>query len=113
MLEMMRQRRTKRDTASRTLIRQVIVTSDGPDLEFDGECLLKETHDCIGEVAIYRTRAGALVASQSIVDPRSGGLRTRATTLRSVAELAVWLGHSAGVKQILARLGHPSRCWID
>lgn len=110
---MMRQRRTRRDATSRTLTRQVIATSDGPDLEFDGECLLNETHPCVGEVTIYRTRAGAIVASQSLTDGEAGHRRIRATTLRSVPDLAMWLGHSAGVKQMLARLGHPSRCWID
>ena len=110
---MMRQRKTRQRSGVETFVRHVIATSEGPDFEFDGECLLSETHCCVGEVAIYRTRAGNIVASQRINDEPTGTPRTRATTLRALPELTSWLGHSAGVKNMLERLGYPSRQWID
>lgn len=109
----MRRRRARDRLVGETPTRHVISTSEGPDLEFDGVRLLSETHACVGEISIYRTRAGAIVASQSIDEDRSGRVRTRAAILRSVADLPSWLGYTVGIKQILARLGYPSRTWVD
>ena len=111
--QMMRQRKKRQRSGVPTLMRHLIATSDGPDIEFDGECLLSENYVCVGEVKIYRTRAGTIVASQQIADARTGHPRTRATTLRAIPELSSWLGHSAGVKEMLEQLGHPSRHWVD
>lgn len=110
---MLRHRRTRQYLAATHLARHLIATSEGPDIEFDGECLLSETYDCVGVVSIYRTRAGTIVASQQTTDEQAGRPRTRATTLRAIPELSSWLGHSPGVKEMLERLGHPNRQWVD
>lgn len=110
---MLRQRKKRQRAAAPNLVRHLIATSEGPDFEFDGECLLSATYDCVGEITIYRTRAGTIVASQLIADKHARGPRTRATTLRGIPDLSSWLGHSAAVKEMLERLGHSSRQWID
>lgn len=107
-------RKRRRAAANRgTVERHVIANPDGPDLEFDGECLLEETHSCTGAVSVYRTKGGTIVAAQLRDATGADSSLARVSALGSIDELATWLGYSQGAKSILAKLGHPARRWID
>lgn len=106
-------KRPRRAGRRSTVQRHVVENPNGPDLEFFGECLLKEDHECTGAVAVYRTRGGTLVASQLRRGHEPDGTIERVSTIGSIDELASWLGHSRGAKAILAKLGHPVRRWLD
>ena len=107
-------RRKRQRPATRAVIkRHLIENPNGPDLEFDGTCLLEEANDCTGVVSVYRTKGGAIVASQFRDANGSDHPVARVSTLRSLDELANWLGYSRGAKSILEKLGRPARQWVD
>lgn len=78
----------------------------GPDLEFEGELLLRETFHDLGGVSVYRTRGGRYVLRQT--RSRTGVIQRvdRLEHFASLDELNAALGHSEGAKRVMSILGH-------
>lgn len=106
-------RKRQRSAAPAVIKRHLIENPNGPDLEFDGTCLIEAAYDCTGAVSVYRTKGGAIVASQFRNATGSDHPVARVSTLRSLDELLSWLGYSPGAKSILEKLGRPARQWVD
>jgi len=93
--------------------RWIVENEGGPDLEFEGEPLVDETHGDIGRVRIFRSRRGRYIARQERSALRGTPHVNRSGVFDDLDALARWLGHSAGAKSVLERIGKPQRIVIE
>lgn len=82
----------------------IVHDPNGPDLEFDGELLLKEQHHDTGFIEVYRTAGGTYVLKQNL-SCRPGVRRINEVRLfETLAGALESLGHGLGAKEIQGKL---------
>lgn len=91
----------------------VVSNPNGPDLEFDGELILDETHTGAGRIRVFRT-----VGDQYVVEQIRHALAYqrplyRVEAVESKEELPTVLGDTEGGRSVLTTLGQPYRKKID
>lgn len=91
----------------------IVHNPDGPDLEFDGELLLKEHHHDTGFVEIYATVSAQYVVRQNHSSRPGTTCRNDVRIYESLTPALQSLGHGRGAKAIAAALGHPMTQRVD
>ena len=91
-----------------TMRRFVVENEHGPDLEFEGEILVRQTHHDVGSVTIHRTAGGKYIVKQKLSSRPGVVVRNEVRVFDSAVEAADWLGNSRGGKAIRAALGLPT-----
>lgn len=82
----------------------IVHDPNGPDLEFDGELLLKEQHHDTGFVEIYRTAGGAYILKRNLSSRPGSVLINEVRIADSLAGVLESLGHGHGAKQVRSKL---------
>lgn len=91
-----------------TMRRFVVENDHGPDLEFEGEILVRQTHHDVGSVTIHRTASGKYIVKQKLSSRPGVVVRNEVRIFESAAEAADWIGNSRGGKAIREALGLPT-----
>ena len=85
----------------------------GPDLEFEGELLLKENYHDTGFVEIYRTAASQYVVKQNLSSRPGRVIRHEVRVYDALKPAIESLGFGQGAKTIAITLGCPLTQRLD
>jgi hypothetical protein len=91
----------------------VVFNPNGPDIEFEGELLIDETHATSGRITVYRTGAGHYVVEQVRHALRGNPALHRVEVVERPEDLPKILGDTPGGKNVLAKLGQRYRYRIS
>ncbi|WMT90969.1 hypothetical protein [Pelagibacterium sp. H642] len=91
----------------------VIYNPGGPDLEFEGECLLDRYYQGMGRLRVYETSGGKFILQQERNASRNSTALHRVEVYETFNDLAGELSKSWAGKDILERFGQPFRISID
>lgn len=93
--------------------KHIIHDPAGPDVEFEGELVAEERGADIGNVKVFRTKSGKLVAEQRRSAFRGRHAIDRVGIFETLHDLSDWIGHSIGAKAVLKKLNHPTYKRVD
>lgn len=87
----------------------VVINPDGPDLEFDGELILDETHFGAGRIKVFHTVGGQYIVEQVRHAPAYQHPLCRIEAVERKDDLQTVLEGTEGGRRVLATLGQPNR----
>ncbi|MBX3497861.1 MAG: hypothetical protein KF889_00325 [Alphaproteobacteria bacterium] len=82
----------------------IVHDPNGPDLEFNGELLLKEDHHDTGFIEVYRTARGSYVLKRHLSSRPGHVLINEVRLADSLAGALESLGHGRGAKLVRSKL---------
>lgn len=91
----------------------IVSNPDGPDFEFDGQCVARVSEAESGTIIVYRTNGGSFIVEQSRSALRGRRPLFRVELADNPDQLQRILRDSVGGKKALLELGMPYRRRID